>query len=48
MKHPKEDYPYHFSLAMRMNPLDPDADPAVKEQQKQRLLRGLHDSQYKK
>lgn len=31
MKHLKEDYPYLFSLAVRMNPLDPNADPVVKE-----------------
>lgn len=31
MKHLREDYPYLFSLAVRMSPLDPDADPVVKE-----------------
>lgn len=30
MKHLKEDYPYLFSLAVRMNPIDPNADPVVK------------------
>ncbi len=30
MKHLKEDYPYLFSLAVRMNPLDPEADAVVK------------------
>jgi len=28
----KADYPYLFSLAVRMNPFDPDASPNVKEQ----------------
>lgn len=31
MKHLKEDYPYLFSLAVRMNPLDEHADPVVKQ-----------------
>lgn len=31
MKHLKADYPYLFSLAVRMNPIDPNADPVVKE-----------------
>jgi hypothetical protein len=31
MKHLKQDYPYLFSLAVRMNPIDPNADPVVKE-----------------
>ena len=31
MKHLKTDYPYLFSLAVRMNPINPDADPVVKE-----------------
>jgi hypothetical protein len=31
MQHLKEDYPYLFSLAVRMNPLDEYADPVVKE-----------------
>ncbi len=31
MQHLKGDYPYLFSLAVRMNPLDPDADAVVKE-----------------
>lgn len=31
MKHLKEEYPYLFSLAVRMNPIDPNADPVVKE-----------------
>lgn len=31
MKHLKEDYPYLFSLAVRMNPLHEHADPVVKE-----------------
>lgn len=30
MKHLKNDYPYLFSLALRTNPLDPDASPIVK------------------
>jgi hydrogenase-4 membrane subunit HyfE len=30
MKHLKEDYPYLFSLAVRMNPMDSTADPVVK------------------
>lgn len=30
MKHLKSDYPYLFSLAIRMNPMDADADPVVK------------------
>ena len=30
MKHLKDDYPYLFSLAMRMNPFDPDASPIVR------------------
>ena len=30
MKHLKEDYPYLFSLAVRMNPMDVHADPVVK------------------
>ena len=30
MKHLKEDYPYLFSLAVRMNPMDASADPVVK------------------
>lgn len=29
MKHLKEDYPYLFSLAVRMNPMDVQADPVV-------------------
>jgi hypothetical protein len=29
MKHLKHDYPYLFSLAIRMNPMDPDASPIV-------------------
>ena len=29
MKHLKEDYPYLFSLAVRMNPMDVHADPVV-------------------
>ncbi len=31
MRHLKEDYPYLFSLAVRTNPLDPHADPVVRE-----------------
>jgi hypothetical protein len=31
MKHLKADYPYLFSLAVRMNPINPDADAVVKE-----------------
>ena len=30
MKHLKEDYPYLFSLAVRMNPMDVHANPVVK------------------
>ena len=30
MKHLKDDYPYLFSLAVRMNPMDVNADPVVK------------------
>ena len=30
MQHLKKDYPYLFSLAVRLNPLDPDANPTVK------------------
>ncbi len=30
MEHLKENYPYLYSLAVRMNPLDPDASPIVK------------------
>lgn len=30
MKHLKQDYPYLFSLAVRMNPMDLNADPVVK------------------
>ena len=30
MKHLKSDYPYLFYLAVRMNPMDADADPVVK------------------
>jgi hypothetical protein len=30
MQHLKKDYPYLFSLAARLNPLDPDASPTVK------------------
>lgn len=30
MKHLKTDYPYLFSLAIRTNPLDPDASPIVR------------------
>jgi len=30
MKHLKSDYPYLFSLAVRINPFDPDASPIVK------------------
>ena len=30
MKHLKNDYPYLFSLAVRMNPFDPDASPVLK------------------
>jgi len=29
MQHLKSDYPYLYSLAMRMNPMDPDARPEV-------------------
>lgn len=29
MKHLKSDYPYLYSLAVRMNPMDPDAGPEV-------------------
>lgn len=29
LKHLKGQYPYLFSLAVRKNPFDPDADPAV-------------------
>jgi len=29
MKYLKDDYPYLFSLAVRMNPMDPDANPVV-------------------
>ena len=29
MRHLKKDYPYLFSLAVRMNPMDPDAKPEV-------------------
>lgn len=29
MKHLKSDYPYLYSLAVRMNPMDPDAAPEV-------------------
>jgi hypothetical protein len=31
MKHLKDDYPYLFSLAVRMNPMDPDATPVVRQ-----------------
>jgi hypothetical protein len=31
MKHLQADYPYLFSLAVRMNPINPDADPVIKE-----------------
>ena len=31
MKHLKDEYPYLFSLAMRMNPFNPDASPVVNE-----------------
>ncbi|MDD5476348.1 MAG: hypothetical protein PHU03_07545 [Syntrophales bacterium] len=31
MRYLKEDYPYLFSLAIRMNPFDPEASPEVKE-----------------
>lgn len=31
MRYLKEDYPFLFSLAMRMNPFDPEASPEVKE-----------------
>lgn len=30
MKHLREDYPYLFSLAVRMNPFDPNASPIIK------------------
>ena len=30
MKHLKSDYPYLFSLAVRMNPFDPNASPVLK------------------
>ena len=30
MQHLKKDYPYLFSLAVRVNPLDPEASPTVK------------------
>jgi len=30
MKHLKDEYPYLFSLSMRMNPFDPNASPIVK------------------
>jgi hypothetical protein len=30
MEHLKENYPYLYSLALRMNPLDPDASPVFK------------------
>jgi len=30
MKHLKINYPYLFSLAVRMNPFDPNASPIVK------------------
>jgi hypothetical protein len=30
MEHLKNDYPYLFSLAVRTNPLNPDASPEVK------------------
>jgi hypothetical protein len=30
MKHLRDDYPYLFSLAMRMNPFDPNASPEMK------------------
>lgn len=30
MQHLKENYPYLYSLAVRMNPLDPDASPVIK------------------
>jgi hypothetical protein len=30
MKHLRDDYPYLFSLAMRMNPFDPNASPEIK------------------
>jgi hypothetical protein len=30
MKHLQKEYPYLFSLAVRMNPFDPDASPVVK------------------
>jgi len=29
LEHLKENYPYLFSLAVRMNPLDPDASPVI-------------------
>lgn len=31
MKHLQQDYPYLFSLAVRMNPMDINADPVIKE-----------------
>ena len=31
MNHLRTDYPYLFSLAIRMNPFDPDAVPEIKE-----------------
>jgi hypothetical protein len=30
MRHLREDYPYLFSLAARMNPFDPEASPEVR------------------
>jgi hypothetical protein len=29
MQHLKSDYPYLYSLAVRMNPMDPEARPEV-------------------
>lgn len=31
MNHLKDDYPYLFSLAVRMNPMDPNANPIIRE-----------------
>lgn len=31
MQHLKQDYPYLFSLAVRLNPLDPEATPIIRE-----------------
>ncbi len=31
MKHLKDNYPYLFSLAIRMNPFDPEASPIVSQ-----------------